>query len=98
MGFDESEDHRLEDIAAQLHHHRPLARRAALFQAMSPAVPSWRSITGSLGLLALTFGTFLLWVHDHNPVLLVVTLVLFGCVMLPITVHTRRSPPTAPPR
>ena len=98
MGLDEGEDHRFEDIAAQLHRNRPLARRAALFRVMSLAVPSWRSITASLALLALTFGTFLFWVRDHNIVLLVVTVVLFGCVMLPITMHTRRAPPTAPPR
>lgn len=98
MGCDEDEDDPLEGIAAQLQRNRHLARRWALFRAMSPSVPSWPSIAASFALLGVTCGTFLLWAHCHHIALLVLTLVLFCCLRLPITMHTRRRPPKAPPR
>lgn len=92
MGLDEGEERHLQDLSAQLHRDQHLARRAALLKVMSPAVPSWRAIVASSVILTLTFGTFLLWARNHNTALLVATLVLFYCVMLPIATQTRRRP------
>lgn len=86
-------NHHFADITAELRRDRHVARRAALFQAMTPATaPPWAAIGVSFGLLMTTMAMFLVWTHWHSGMMLTLTVVLFCCVMLPIARYSRRRP------
>lgn len=102
VDHDESSDKRyrarLAGLERDLAREDPaLARRMAVFNARAAGgVPTWAAFGASLMLLLIGAQTFVMSLRWDSPVLFIVSIVVFCCVMAPLTRSARRRHRSGP--